>query len=291
MAPGHGPDHAWDRVGMPAAIEGGARVVHVHALERGGEAVRVALAAHLAVGDDVQPCPFLVGDRQTCGVVLSLLEIARVDPPQLRRAHTRRKALAQPLPVDQPVRLRVRTDEAGGDPGVLSDSRNGTWSGRAAPWRRPAPWPVRSGTRRRRPRPCRTRRRRRRSARRCRTSPRRRRRAAAARRWSVTRTAVPSTTTSRPCAQVLLPVVSATWLLCSRLRAFCSRSPVQKCTAPSSRDADQRGHVRPAVGPHRGEPVQLGLLEHVRGLGPRSRAGLGIAEPPVDLSRRIGLHG
>src|SRR5439155_24167980 len=50
---------------------------------------------------------------------------------------------------------------------------------------------------------------------------------------SVTRTAVPSTTMSRPRAQVLFPVVSATSRRASRLRAFCSRSPVQKCTAPS----------------------------------------------------------
>ena len=74
---------------------------------------------------------------------------------------------------------------------------------------------------------------------------------------SVTRTAAPSTTTSSPLSQVLVPVVSATCGACSRLRAFCSPRPVQKCTAPSCEDADQRRHVRAAVGPHGGQPVQL----------------------------------
>ena len=84
--------------------------------------------------------------------------------------------------------------------------------------------------------------------------------------WSVTRTAIPSTTTSRPRAQVLVPVVSATCLLCSRLRAFCSRLPVQKYTVGALRQADQRSHMRPAVSAHRGEPVQLGALEGARDL-------------------------
>ena len=33
---------------------------------------------------------------------------------------------------------------------------------------------------------------------------------------------------------MFVPVVIATFAECSRLRCFCSRSPVQKCTAPSS---------------------------------------------------------
>ncbi len=109
-------DHPRHRVRVPAAVQRGARVVDVDALERGGEAVRVALAAHLAVGDDVQPGALLVGDRQPRRVVLRLLEIARIDPPQLRRPHARREAPAQLLAVDQPVRLRVGADEAGEDP-------------------------------------------------------------------------------------------------------------------------------------------------------------------------------
>ena len=99
---------------------------------------------------------------------------------------------------------------------------------------RPAPCSALSGTPRRLPLPIRRRRRRHRNASHCRTWPRTRLPVPATPApWSVTRTAVPSTTTSIPRAQALLPVVIATCRLRSRLRAFCSRSPVQKCTAPS----------------------------------------------------------
>ena len=40
------------------------RVVAVHAVERGGEAVGVAFAPHLAIGDDVDAGALLVADRQ-----------------------------------------------------------------------------------------------------------------------------------------------------------------------------------------------------------------------------------
>ena len=50
---------------------------------------------------------------------------------------------------------------------------------------------------------------------------------------SVTRAAVPSTTTSCPRFQVLPPVVSATSGEWARLRAFCSSWPVMNQAAPS----------------------------------------------------------
>src|SRR5215203_3076314 len=56
-------------------------------------------------------------------------------------------------------------------------------------------------------------------------------------------------------------------------------------------DADQRGHVGPTVGPHRREPVQLRAFEHVLCVRPRRRAGVGLAEPAIELRGRIGLHG
>ena len=106
-------DHARHRVRMAAAVQRRARVVDVDAFERGREAVRVALAPHLAVGDDVQPGALLVGDREPRGVVVRLLQVGRIDPPQLAGADPRREAAAELLAVDQPVRLRVGTDEAG----------------------------------------------------------------------------------------------------------------------------------------------------------------------------------
>ena len=108
------PDRADDprhRVRVTAAVERGPRVVDVDAVQRGGEAVGVALPAHLAVGEDVEPGPFLVADGEDGGVVLGLLQPLRGDPPQLAGPHPRREAAGQPRPVDQPVRLGVRTDE------------------------------------------------------------------------------------------------------------------------------------------------------------------------------------
>ena len=43
------------RIRMTAAIERAARVVEIHAFERGGETIRIAFAADLAIGDDVEP--------------------------------------------------------------------------------------------------------------------------------------------------------------------------------------------------------------------------------------------
>ncbi len=98
---------------MAAAIEGCSRVVDVDAVERGGETIRVALAAHLAIGDDVQSGAFLIDDGKDGGVVLSLLQPLRSDPPQLGGSHSRREAIGEPCPIDQPVRLGVGTDERG----------------------------------------------------------------------------------------------------------------------------------------------------------------------------------
>ena len=76
-------DHARHRIGMAAAVERGAGIVDVDAVERGGEAVGVAFAADLAVGDDVEPGPLLVANGEQRRVVLRLLEIGLRDAPQL----------------------------------------------------------------------------------------------------------------------------------------------------------------------------------------------------------------
>ena len=62
----------------------------VHALERGSEAVGVALAAHLAVGHDVDAGALHVLDCEPRCVVLRLLEEHLGNPPQLPRADARR---------------------------------------------------------------------------------------------------------------------------------------------------------------------------------------------------------
>ena len=66
---------------MAAAAEHRAGVLEIDALQRGGEAVRVALAANLAVGDDVQAGAFLIANGEQGGVVLSLFQPFRSDAP------------------------------------------------------------------------------------------------------------------------------------------------------------------------------------------------------------------
>ena len=108
------PDRPGDprhRVGVPAAVKRGARVVDVHAVQRGREPVGVALPAHLAVGDDVQARVLLRPDGQQRRVLLSLPEVGRIHPPQFQRPGPRREPVGEPLAVDQPVRLRVAADE------------------------------------------------------------------------------------------------------------------------------------------------------------------------------------
>ena len=61
---GSGPTMRGTGFGMARAVERGARVVDVDALERGGEAVGVALAPDLAVGDDVEAGLLLRPDRE-----------------------------------------------------------------------------------------------------------------------------------------------------------------------------------------------------------------------------------
>ena len=81
------PDLSHDaghRVRMATAVERGARVLDVDALERGREAVGVALAAGLAIRDDVEPGPLLVTDGQDGGIVLGLLKPFRRHSPQLQ---------------------------------------------------------------------------------------------------------------------------------------------------------------------------------------------------------------
>ena len=94
----HWTDDARHGVGVAGAIERGAGIVDVHALERGGEAVGVALTADLAVGDDVEPGGFLGPDRQHGGIVLRARQPGLGHTPQLAGAHARREAPGQLLP-------------------------------------------------------------------------------------------------------------------------------------------------------------------------------------------------
>jgi hypothetical protein len=99
--------------GCPLRSRAVPRVVDVDALEGGGEAVAVGLAQHLAVGDDVEAGLLLGPDSQDPGVVLGLLQILRLDPPQLQSAHPRREPAGELGPVHQPVRLGIAAHQGG----------------------------------------------------------------------------------------------------------------------------------------------------------------------------------
>ena len=107
LAPADRRDDARHRRRVALAVQGAARIVEIDALQRGGKPVGVALAAHLAVGEDVQPGAFLVADRHQDRVVLRLAQVGGVHPPQLAGPHARREPVMQRLAIDEPVGLRV----------------------------------------------------------------------------------------------------------------------------------------------------------------------------------------
>ena len=108
-----GADHARHGIRMAAAIQRRARIVEVHAFERGGETIRITLAADFAVGDDVEPGLLLHADGQYRGIVLRLGEIGLRNAPQLECAHARRKPAGEFLAIDEPLRLRQAAHQRG----------------------------------------------------------------------------------------------------------------------------------------------------------------------------------
>jgi hypothetical protein len=84
----------------------------VEPFERSGEAVGVALAPDLAVGDDIDAGVLHVADGEQRGVVLRLLEELGGNAPDLLHARARHD-LGEHLAVHQPVGLRVAADDGG----------------------------------------------------------------------------------------------------------------------------------------------------------------------------------
>src|SRR5213592_1610345 len=100
---------------MTGAVERAPRMIEIDAFEHGGEAVGIAFAPDLAVGDDVESGLLLRPNGEQRGVVLRLGEIRLGNPPQLFRAYAGRKAPGELLAVDQPFGLRVAADKGGGE--------------------------------------------------------------------------------------------------------------------------------------------------------------------------------
>src|SRR4051812_29669317 len=114
MFPANLADDAWHGVGMARAVERAAGIVDVDALERGGEAIGVALAPDLTVGDDVQARRLLRLDGEDGRIILCFLQQRLSHAPKLARAHARREAPRKLLAVDQPFGLREAADQRSG---------------------------------------------------------------------------------------------------------------------------------------------------------------------------------
>ena len=120
------PDAIYDRgtdTIWPLRLIGVAGIVEVHPFERCGKAVRVALPPHLAIGDDVDAGAFLFPDRQHRRIVLGLFEQPGGNAPERLEADTRRHAGGEEAAVDEPVGLRVGTDDGGGKHATGYDNR------------------------------------------------------------------------------------------------------------------------------------------------------------------------
>src|SRR5437899_7646283 len=92
-------DDARHGVRMARAVQRAAGMVDIDAFERGGEAVGIAFAPDLAVGDDVEAGPLLRPNGEHCGVVLRLGEMRLGNPPQLFCPYAGRKAPGELFPV------------------------------------------------------------------------------------------------------------------------------------------------------------------------------------------------
>ena len=90
-------DHAGHDRATPGGAEEVGGVLRIQPIQRGGEPIGVALAAHLAVGDDVDASALQVADREQRGVVLRLapdrVRLPATAPPRARAARRARPSL------------------------------------------------------------------------------------------------------------------------------------------------------------------------------------------------------
>src|SRR3954464_6572364 len=107
MFPADPADDPWHGLLLARARDRDAWLVEVDAFEGGGEAVGIALAPDLAVGDDVDAGRLLRADREQSRIVLCFFQKGFFNPPKLACAHARWDLFGQPLAVDEPVGLWV----------------------------------------------------------------------------------------------------------------------------------------------------------------------------------------
>ena len=128
-APAHRADDARHHSVTGAGRDGGG-MLGVDPVQRRGEAVGVALAPHLPIGDGVDPRALHVADGQPRGVVLGLLQEGLGDPPGRGHAHAWHGVRSQGVAVDEPARLGIAADDAGGQAGHRRDDTRRRPAGR-----------------------------------------------------------------------------------------------------------------------------------------------------------------
>ena len=111
VAPADFSNHPGHGIRMTAAIQRHAGIVEVDTVEGGRKAVRIAFAADLSVGDDVEPRILLGFDGNERRVVLGFSQMRLGHPPQLPRTHPWRKAPGKAFAINQPVGLWIATDQ------------------------------------------------------------------------------------------------------------------------------------------------------------------------------------
>ena len=132
-APSDRADDARHRGRAAAAAPDMAGALGVDAVERQGKAVRIALAADLAIADDVDAGVFHLAYRNDRRVILGLLAPWFLDPPDVAGVDAGHAVMFQEAPIDQPVGLRVAADDGGRD----QMARIGHRGAPAAGWRLP----------------------------------------------------------------------------------------------------------------------------------------------------------
>ena len=105
------PGHARYRRGAAVGADHRAGIDRVEAVERQAEIIRVALAADLAVTDDIDAGPLHLADRDNRRIVLRFAQLRLRDAPDLMRMHPRHAVMFERRAVDQPIRLRIAADD------------------------------------------------------------------------------------------------------------------------------------------------------------------------------------
>src|SRR5207247_8830838 len=105
---------ARDDVWPAAAAQSLAGLIEVDTVESSGEAIAVALATDLAVGQDVDAGTLHVADRDLGGVVLGLLQKLFGDAPDLFCSAARWQSGVHLLAIYEAVELRIAAHHCGG---------------------------------------------------------------------------------------------------------------------------------------------------------------------------------